>query len=75
MQATIIKYMGLLESPNPLKMLLMILYAVIKGIPIKQMVRYAVVPSTASTGVDIMLTTGDTASTNTRVRITATFPV
>ena len=43
-QATATKYMGLLESPSPRKMELMMLYAVIKGMPIKQMVRYWTVP-------------------------------
>ena len=37
--ATAIKYIGLLESPRPLKIELMILYAVIKGIPAKQIIR------------------------------------
>lgn len=46
------------ESPNPLKMELMILYAVIKGIPAKHMVKYAVVPSTACCGVDMIRTIG-----------------
>ena len=38
-QATAIKYIGLLESPSPRKIELITLYAVIKGIPIKQIVR------------------------------------
>ena len=38
-QATAMKYMGLLESPSPRKMELMMLYAVMHGIPRKQMVR------------------------------------
>lgn len=37
--AIAIKYMGLLESPSPRKMELIILYAVINGIPIKHIVR------------------------------------
>ena len=52
------KIIGLFESPNPLKMELMILYAVIKGIPAKHMVKYAVVPSTACCGVDMIRTIG-----------------
>lgn len=38
----------------------MTLYAVIHGIPTKQIVRYATVPSTASAGVDITATIGRT---------------
>ena len=38
-QATAMKYIGLLESPIPRKMELIMLYAVIKGMPIKQIVR------------------------------------
>lgn len=45
--------MGPLESPIPLKIELKILYAVIKGIPQKQMVKYIFVPIIASVGVDI----------------------
>lgn len=37
--ATAMKYIGLLESPMPRNTELMTLYAVMKGIPIKQMVR------------------------------------
>ena len=61
------KYIGLLLSPMPRKMELMMLYAVIKGIPRKQMVRYATVPSTASAGVDITPTIGRTRSSSTTV--------
>ena len=52
------KYIGLLESPSPRKMELITLYAVINGIPIKQIVRYVIVPGTASAGVDITFTIG-----------------
>ena len=45
--------MGLFESPSPLKIELNILYAVIKGTPIKQIVRYSRAPEAASIGVDI----------------------
>ena len=38
-QATAIKYIGVLESPIPRKIELMMLYAVMKGIPIKQIVK------------------------------------
>ena len=38
-QATAIKYIGLRESPSPRKMDAIILYAVIQGMPMKQMVR------------------------------------
>lgn len=38
-QATAIKYIGLLESPSPRKIDAMILYAVMHGTPIKQMIR------------------------------------
>ena len=59
-QAIAIKYIGLFESPMPRKTELMTLYAVIHGIPTKQIVRYATVPSTASAGVDITATIGRT---------------
>ena len=49
----------------------MILYAVINGIPIKQIVRYRIVPSTASAGVDITLTIGLTAAINTTINTRA----
>ena len=61
-QATAIKYMGLLLSPMPRKIELIMLYAVIKGMPIKQMVRYAAVPPMASVGVDIAKTIGRTST-------------
>ena len=54
------KYIGLLESPRPLNTELMTLYAVMNGIPAKHIVRYAAVPKTASSGVDITITTGFT---------------
>ena len=38
-QATAMKYMGLLESPRPRKIELMILYAEMNGMPMKQMAR------------------------------------
>ena len=38
-QATAMKYMGLLLSPRPWKMEPRMLYAVMKGMPRKQMVR------------------------------------
>ena len=37
--ATAMKYIGLLESPSPRKMAAMTLYAVMQGMPMKQMVR------------------------------------
>ena len=58
--AAAMKYIGLLLSPRPRKMELVMLYAVINGMPIKQTVRYRTVPSTASAGVDIMPTIGRT---------------
>ena len=67
MQEIAIKYIGLLESPSPRKMELMILYAVIKGMPIKQIIRYVTVPDTASAGVDMTDTIGFTKSSNNRV--------
>ena len=51
--ATAMKYIGRRESPIPRKMELMMLYAVINGIPRKQTRRYDTVPSTASAGVAI----------------------
>ena len=66
------KYMGLLLSPMPRKMLLMMLYAVINGMPIKHTVRYRAVPSTASAGVDITETMGSTSSTSAAVSTTET---
>ena len=51
-----IKYIGLLESPIPLKIELIMLYAVIKGIPRKQILKYIAVPAAASCGVDMTLT-------------------
>ena len=66
-QATATKYMGLLESPSPRKMELMMLYAVIKGMPIKQMVRYWTVPSTASAGVDMTAAMGRTSASSAAV--------
>lgn len=71
-QATAMKYMGLLLSPMPRKMLLMMLYAVINGMPIKHTVRYRAVPSTASAGVDITETMGSTSSTSAAVSTTET---
>ena len=66
------KYMGLLLSPIPRNMELIMLYAVIKGMPIKQTVRYATVPSTASAGVDITETMGCTSKSSSTVRATDT---
>ena len=40
----------------------MMLYAVMQGMPIKQMVRYARVPATASAGVDMMAVMGPTSA-------------
>ena len=54
--ATATKYIGLLESPAPLKILLITLYAIIKGNPIKHIYRYSLASVTASGGVDITLT-------------------
>ena len=63
-----IKYIGLLLSPKPLKIELIILYAVINGIPRKQIVRYLTAPSTASAGVETAFTIGFTTSTKAAVR-------
>ena len=67
-QATAIKYIGLLESPKPRKTELMMLYAVMNGMPMKQMVRYCTVPGTASAGTPIRPTSGRTAATSTAVK-------
>ena len=48
------------------------LYAVINGIPIKQIVRYVTVPFTASAGVDITDTMGCTSISNNAIPTTAT---
>ena len=68
-QATAIKYMGLLLSPIPRKIELIMLYAVIKGMPIKQMVRHAAVPPMASVGVDIAETIGRTSTSKTAISV------
>ena len=70
--ATAIKYIGLLLSPIPRKIELIILYAVINGIPTKHMVRYAAVPSAASAGVDIAATIARTDRSKTTVITTET---
>ena len=64
------KYIGLFESPMPRKTELMILYAVMSGMPMKQIVRYATVPSTASAGVDMTATICRTSTSNTTVSTT-----
>lgn len=60
---------GLLLSPIPRKMELMILYAVINGIPMKHIVRYATVPFTASSGVDIAETIGPTSASKVAISV------
>ena len=45
------------------------LYAVIKGMPIKQMVRYAAVLPMASVGVDIAETIGRTSTIKTAISV------
>ena len=67
-----IKYMGVLLSPMPRNTELMMLYAVINGMPIKQTVRYAAVPSTACAGVDMTETMGSTSKSSTIVSVTET---
>ena len=64
--------MGLLESPIPRNIPQMILYMVIKGTPAKHMMRYFLVPSTASAGVDIACTIGSTQIRRTIVNRQAT---
>ena len=49
-----------MESPIPRKIELIILYAVINGIPIKQIVRYRILPAIACSGVPIKRTIGRT---------------
>ena len=71
-QATATKYIGLFESPSPRKIELMTLYAVMKGIPAKQMVRYCTAPSAASGGVDIAATMGRTSASSAAVSTAAT---
>ena len=66
------KYIGLLLSPRPRKMELMILYAVINGIPIKQMMREAAVPSDGSAGVDITEMLGRTSTSRITISVTET---
>ena len=70
--ATAIKYIGLLESPSPLNMAAITLYATIKGIPAKHTFKYALVSSIASSGVLITLTIGATSTSNTNDNTTAT---
>lgn len=53
-------------------MALMMLYAVINGIPIKQIVRYVTVPFTASAGVDITDTIGCTSISSNAIPTIAT---
>jgi hypothetical protein len=60
-----IKYIGLLESPIPRKIELIMLYPVINGIPIMQIVRYVTVSENASGGVNIIAAIGFTAMSNT----------
>ena len=76
------KYIGLLLSPRPRNTELRMLYAVINGMPIKQMVRYAAVPLTASSGVDMTETIGRTRSSKstvsaaeTAINSVAVFPI
>ena len=69
-QATAMNIIGLFESPRPRKMELMMLYAVMNGIPMKQIVRYACVPSAASAGVDITETMGLTSARSSAVMTT-----
>ena len=57
-QATAMKSIGLRLSPMPRKIELRMLYATIKGMPAKQMRRYARAPGTASGGVDSSWTIG-----------------
>ena len=57
-----------LESPKPRKTELMMLYAEMNGMPMKQMVRYCTVPGTASAGTPIRPTSGRTAATSTVVK-------
>ena len=64
--------MGLLLSPSPRKIELMMLYAVMNGMPRKQMVRYAAVPPTASSGVDMTAAMGRTSSRRRTVSVTET---
>ena len=71
-QATAMNIIGLFESPRPRKMELMMLYAVMNGIPMKQIVRYARVPSAASAGVDITETMGFTSTSSTAISTSAT---
>ena len=66
------KIIGLLESPNPRKIELMMLYAVMKGIPIKQIRRYAMVPETASAGTDMTRVIGLTRNSSPTVNTTET---
>ena len=70
--ATAMKYIGLLESPMPRKIALMTLYAEMNGMPIKQTVRYATVPGTASAGVDIQTAIGSAIRASTAVSATET---
>ena len=70
-----------MESPIPRKTELIMLYAVMNGIPIKQMFRYQINPSTASSGVAMTDTIVLTESSNNTVHTierdinnTAVFP-
>ena len=69
-QATATKYMGLLESPSPRNMALMILYAVTNGMPRKQIVKYCFVPATAADGVAISAVIGPVRNSSPAVRQT-----
>ena len=70
-----------MESPIPRKTELIMLYAVMNGIPIKQIFKYQINPSTASSGVAMTDTIALTESSNNTVHTierdinnTAVFP-
>ena len=67
-----IKYIGLRESPSPRNTELITLYAVIKGIPAKQIVRYIFVCATDSAGTAITFTMGATSSKSAAVKSSET---
>ena len=64
------KYIGLFESPIPRKIEAITLYAVMHGMPMKQIIRYIRVPAMASSGVEMIFTMGFTSPNRTAASTT-----